>query len=225
MPSGRTHDRITLWCLPAVTGLTYGQTRSSHLTLIVAGCFLFSGLMFGPDLDIHRSYHFQRWGWLRWLWLPYQKSVRHRSFLSHGPIIGTAVRILYLTVWAAILAVPVVLVAPSVWEVQWSLSEVARMILRSLSLHSKEWLAIFLGLELGAMGHYLSDWTGSAYKRIQTQGLGKLLSNSGNKRPKTPKIFGFFSSKSTPKRRRSSSTRRPTSASNSKRNTAKKTKN
>jgi uncharacterized metal-binding protein len=220
MPSGQTHDRITLWILPVVTGWTLGQTRSSHLTLIVAGCFLFSGLMFGPDLDIQRSYHFQRWGWLRWLWLPYQKSVRHRSFLSHGPIIGTAVRVLYLSVWVIILATPVAVIARGVWEVDWSLSQLARMILRSLSQHSTEWLAIFIGLELGAMGHYLSDWGGSAYKRIQTQGLGGFLSNLVNKRLKTPRMIRFFSQKTLPKKRKSPSTRRKTSVSVPKRKTS-----
>lgn len=206
-----------------MTGLTFGQTRSSHLTLIIASCFLFSGLMFGPDLDIQRSYHFQRWGWLRWLWLPYQKSVRHRSFLSHGPIIGTAVRILYLTVWVIILAVPAILVARYAWGAEWSLSQWARILLRSLSQHSTEWLAIFLGLELGAMGHYLSDWGESTYKRIQTQGLGALFPNSTPaKRVKTRGIFGFLSSKSPSKKRKSSSNRRSNSAAASKRNSSKK---
>ena len=225
MPSGRTHDRITLWSLPAVAGLTYGHTRSSHLTLIVAGCFLFGGLMFGPDLDIHRSYHFQRWGWLRWLWLPYQKSVRHRSFLSHGPVIGTAVRVLYLAVWIGILGTPAVFVARSLWEVEWSLSGGARIALRSLSFHSREWLAIFIGLELGAMSHYLSDWVGSAYKRIQSQGLGGFLSNWADKRLKTQNLLGLFSPKPPRKKRRSPSPRRPNTPSTSKRTTAKKTKN
>ncbi len=52
MPSGRTHDRITMYALPFVAGFTLWQTRSSNATLLVAGGFLFGGLMFGPDLDI-----------------------------------------------------------------------------------------------------------------------------------------------------------------------------
>src|SRR6476469_8723425 len=102
MPSGRTHDQITLWSLPLVAALTFGQTSSSNLTLLVSGSFLFGGLMFGPDLDIY-SCQYQRWGWFKAIWLPYQKSLRHRSFLSHGPLIGTALRILYLAIWIAVL--------------------------------------------------------------------------------------------------------------------------
>ncbi|MFN7414520.1 MAG: metal-binding protein, partial [Dolichospermum sp.] len=91
MPSGQTHDRITIWSMPVVASITLVSTHSSNMTLLVAGGFMFGGLMFGPDLDIY-SRQFQRWGFLRWIWLPYQKSLRHRSFLSHGPIIGTTLR-------------------------------------------------------------------------------------------------------------------------------------
>ncbi|MEB3338049.1 MAG: metal-binding protein, partial [Leptolyngbyaceae bacterium] len=96
MPSGRTHDRITLWSLPWVGGATLVITQSSRLTLIVAGGFLLGGLMFGPDLDIY-SRQYQRWGWLKWIWLPYRKLLKHRSFWSHGFVVGTTLRLLYFT--------------------------------------------------------------------------------------------------------------------------------
>ena len=82
--------------LPIIAGCTYLLThRNSDRTLIVAGEFLFSGLMFGPDLDIY-SVQYKRWGYLRWLWIPYQKTLKHRSFFSHGLIIGTTIRLIYL---------------------------------------------------------------------------------------------------------------------------------
>ncbi len=206
MPSGRTHDRITLWSLPVVAGLTFGQTNSSRLTLLIAGSFLFSGLMFGPDLDIQKSYHIQRWGWLGWLWLPYQKSLHHRSFLSHGPLIGTAVRIIYLGMWMVLFGVPLIWLTQEVWEFEWSLSRVAKAILRSLSQESTEWLTIYCGLELGAMTHYMADWGASTYKRIQTQGLQGIFSGSVSKRVKASggvgNIFSFWRSpKRLPKRK------------------------
>ena len=95
MPSGRIHDRITLWTLPWLATIAFWKTYSGNVTLLIVGGFLFGGLMFGPDLDIY-SRHYKRWGWFRWVWLPYQKSLRHRSFLSHGPIIGTTLRLIYL---------------------------------------------------------------------------------------------------------------------------------
>lgn len=166
MPSGRTHDSITLYALPVVAGVSFWQTRSGNLTLLVAGGFLFGGLMFGPDLDIY-SLQFQRWGFLRWIWLPYQKSLRHRSFLSHGPIIGTMLRVLYLGTLLGILAV----VGAKLGNVTFNWADLGR----SLFLYGGEFFALFLGLELGAMSHSLSDWGNSAYKRVRKQGIQALL--------------------------------------------------
>src|SRR5919199_739240 len=120
MPSGQTHDRITLWSLPVVTALTVALTRSSNLTLIVSGGFLFSGLMFSPDLDLH-SRPFKRWGWLRWIWIPYQKAMHHRSVFSHGPVIGTTLRVLYLASWIALVGVLILAVVQLFQNVSWSL--------------------------------------------------------------------------------------------------------
>lgn len=152
-----------------MAGLTFGQTQSGNLTLLVSGGFLFGGLMFGPDLDIY-SCQYQRWGWFRWLWLPYQKSLRHRSLLSHGPLIGTALRILYLAIWIAVLGIVAVTIAQVLWGLKWSWHDFIQLILRSLSEHYTECFALYIGLELGAMSHSLSDWTGSAYKRCKKQG-------------------------------------------------------
>ena len=173
MPSGRTHDRITLWSLPLVAALTFGQTRSSHLTLLVSGSFLFGGLMFGPDLDIY-SCQYQRWGWFKPIWLPYQKSLRHRSFLSHGPLIGTALRILYLAIWIAVFGVLGLVMAQKIGNLGWNWLDLVFSYGRSIGEHHIEILAVYIGLELGAMSHYLSDWGGSAYKRLKKKGLSGL---------------------------------------------------
>jgi uncharacterized metal-binding protein len=170
MPSGRTHDRITLWSLPLVAALTFCLTRSSNLTLVVSGSFLFGGLMFGPDLDIY-SCQYQRWGWFKPIWLPYQKSLRHRSFLSHGPLIGTALRILYLAIWILVFGVLGLALVQKIGNLDWNWQDMVFSYGRSIGEHHIEILAIYIGLELGAMSHYLSDWGGSAYKRFKKKGL------------------------------------------------------
>ena len=98
LPSGRIHDRVTLWSLPLIAGGTLCATHRADLAFWVSGGFLVSGLILGPDLDLY-SVHYKRWGMLRWLWRPYQQAIKHRSIWSHGPIIGTIGRILYLSLW------------------------------------------------------------------------------------------------------------------------------
>jgi uncharacterized metal-binding protein len=177
MPSGRTHDRITLWCIPALAAVTYQATHSPQITGIVTGSFLFSGLMFGPDLDIH-SKQYKRWGPVRWIWLPYRKSMRHRSVLSHGPLVGTTVRIAYLLLLLLLLWLMVI----AGWAVteQWlnhravgwdALStplqhQFTRQLAQSLEGSPALWASAFVGLELGALSHIISDHVVSACKRL-----------------------------------------------------------
>jgi uncharacterized metal-binding protein len=183
MPSGHTHDRITIWSIPAVASATLILTRSSNVTLLVAGGFMFAGLMFGPDLDIY-SRQFQRWGFLRWIWLPYQKSLRHRSFLSHGLIIGTTLRVVYLTTFLGFVGILVLVIFAKLGNVALNWGEVWGTAGRTISIYYGEFLALFLGCELGAMSHSFSDWTGSAYKRFQKQGVRGLLPSGKIKKPK-----------------------------------------
>ncbi|MBD1843971.1 metal-binding protein [Cyanobacteria bacterium FACHB-63] len=175
MPSGRTHDSITLWSLPIVAATTFGLTQSGNLTLLVSGGFLFAGLMFGPDLDIY-SQQYKRWGVLRWIWLPYRRSLKHRSIFSHGAIIGTIGRIFYLSIWLALFAI-VAIVSGAIAQqllgntVNWQATAQSSVIatfgqtIQLIQRASIECLALTIGLELGAMSHSLSDWVGSTIKR------------------------------------------------------------
>lgn len=164
MPSGRTHDRITVYCLPVVTLIAFWSTRHGGLTLLALGGFLFGGLMCGPDLDV-RSVQSQRWGWLAWIWRPYRGSLRHRSWLSHGPIAGTLLRLLYLGLWgllALLLGLEIVNASGYV-AVTWSdLGQGLRWLLWH---HRGAWLCWAIGLEAGAMSHSLSDWLVSHWRR------------------------------------------------------------
>ena len=156
MPSGKTHDRITLWLLPAIVIAAYLLTRSSDLTLLCAVGFFVSGLILGPDLDIH-SLHYRRWGWLRFFWLPYQKLIPHRSWLSHGFLVGTSIRLLYLSVWLFLAAALLLAIAQLFIGFDWNWHSFA---IERIKMISDRWqlaIALFIGLELGSMSHYLSD--------------------------------------------------------------------
>ena len=107
MASGHTHERITQLATPFVAASAFWH--SADVTLAVAagvGCWL--GIYLSPDLDIcgmtrsenQVARHFGRVvGILFWLfWYPYGRLIRHRSFWSHAPLVGTAGRLVYMAV-------------------------------------------------------------------------------------------------------------------------------
>lgn len=162
MPSGHTHDRITWGCFPFITLGGYILTQSWTVAIASGASFLFSGLMFGPDLDIH-SKQYRRWGLLRWIWIPYQRYIPHRSWLSHGPIVGTAGRVLYLGGFFGVGLAVFAIARGQAWadyvpaltsDEFWS------------ATYHREMIAGGTGLELGAFSHYASDWVGSKLKRL-----------------------------------------------------------
>ena len=94
MPSGKTHTKITyVTCLPvaAIVWYFFGPL----ISLLVLVSYVFAGQMFNGDLDI-KSGPYNRWGAFKFIWNPYQKTFKHRSFYTHGPVAGTAIRLLWV---------------------------------------------------------------------------------------------------------------------------------
>ena len=169
MPSGKNHDRITWICLPLIILISLLIAQRFDLTIIVAFAFVFSGLMFGPDLDIY-SQQYKRWKWIKFIWLPYQKTLKHRSFLSHGFIIGTVVRVLYLSIVIFLLAIFLVAIAQLFWGFSWNWQKIVNLGYVNLTRkYYLEAIALLVGLELGAMSHYLADEIASHLKASKNQ--------------------------------------------------------
>ncbi len=168
MPSGKTHDRITFSLLPVVLLASYLATRQWYLSLLVGAGVLFGGLMFGPDLDIH-SVQYKRWGLFRWLWLPYRWSLRHRSFWSHGFLVGTALRLFYLILLLVLVLVIPTAIAIFTWKLEHQTFTSA--FFQGLGQLQTEIIAVIVGIEIGAMGHSLSDVVVSAYQRKKSSRL------------------------------------------------------
>lgn len=174
MPSGRTHDRITLYTLPAITAIAGWFSRSAAIALAVGATYLFAGLMFGGDLDT-RSHQYNRWLWLRWIWLPYRRHFRHRSWWTHGPIVGTAVRLIYLGIWVGLPALAIAYAGHHLLDWRWTPSLWLTQTWRWLQSPAggsgySVWeilAAIVIGLECGSLSHSCSDWIGSAIGRWQ----------------------------------------------------------
>ncbi len=112
--SGKNHDRAILFTSPIV-GII-GVSHSLELGIIAASAHLLGGLYLSPDLDL-KSKPFKRWGILRVLWMPYQKLIPcHRHWLSHGVIVGSVVRLLYL----AVLLLPLWFLFPDLQQAEWA---------------------------------------------------------------------------------------------------------
>lgn len=149
MASGRAHDRAT-WLLALPFGLLWGPWLGPPGIATAALAFLLGGLWLSPDLDT-RSNPTRRWGPLRLLWWPYRRLLRHRSLLSHSPLLGTSGRLLYLM--ALLLALCLLgrpLGAPGPAELL--------ALLRGLWQQQRDLgLAVLLGLEASAWLHLLQD--------------------------------------------------------------------
>ena len=185
MPAGRIHDRITLWGLPFLGSLAWVMSRNSQTTLLLCSGYLVGGLILGPDLDIY-SRHYQRWGWFRWIWVPYQKTIPHRSLWSHGFLVGTTLRLAYLVLWGAGLVglgllVWAGLVAGQDWwpTFQYQTQVYCDRGWAIIQRYPLESILIYVGLEMGAMSHSVVDWVTSAWKRSRRK--------SRTPRKKTPK--------------------------------------
>jgi uncharacterized metal-binding protein len=169
MPDGYTHDALTLvaasFAAPISLGLIFDGNPGQGALFV--GSFLVSGLLFSDDLDIH-SIEYRRWRQLRYLWLPYQKLIPHRSWLSHGLIVGPALRILYfavvftLFVWAVLTALSHVVPLDASGLVGGWLAAIGQSIID----HPGWWATAFAGFVLGGMLHSLADWLWTWWRHL-----------------------------------------------------------
>jgi uncharacterized metal-binding protein len=137
MASGRWHDRAVYFATPIV-GIV-GSAYSIELGIIAASAHGLAGIFLSPDLDTV-SKPFKRWGVFKFLWIPYQKYIPHRSPLSHAPVLGSAIRLLYLSA----LLLPLWIIFPGLQQVEWAITW-------------QKAIAFLVGVELSALNHLLLD--------------------------------------------------------------------
>lgn len=154
MPSGRTHGLITTLAAAPVFVSALLLTSDSTLALCTGGgCLL--GLLIEPDLD-HDNENTASEARARrlfgpfasfWLlpWRIYGKAIKHRHWLSHGPIIGTAIRWLYLSFW---ILLPMIILS---FTAEWDLTPIVT------GVPPKYYLATFLGNALSDFLHWSAD--------------------------------------------------------------------
>lgn len=162
MPSGKTHDLLTVLLIPPTFFVAWIVASSPALALVLTFFTLFGGFMFGPDLDTH-SRQYTRWGVFRFLWFPYKVVFSHRSRWSHGILFGTLIRVLYFTGVVALLTALAVYGrallltggAPAPVEVWHEWQAIYAVITRHTDDGAA--LATFIGLWWGAAIHTIAD--------------------------------------------------------------------
>jgi uncharacterized metal-binding protein len=171
MPSGKTHDAITMLLAVPTFVAAWGVTGSVALASVVTAAMLFGGLMFGPDLDI-QSRQYTRWGVFRFVWLPYKWMFRHRSRWSHGIIFGTLIRVVYfVSVLTLVSAAAFYLYMSYVVGKPPDFAEYLRAWrgfeagLRWQGAFKQLTLATLAGLWWGAASHTISDVTWSVLRK------------------------------------------------------------
>lgn len=107
------HDGAIKWtAVPfGAVAVLVAQTwaKDPMVGVISTSAYVFGGYMLSPDLDT-MSRPYLRWGLLKFIWLPYQWMVPHRSPVSHSVVLGTVGRVLYLVsvvelLWLGVVAV------------------------------------------------------------------------------------------------------------------------
>ena len=161
MASGKTHDWFTWVMAPVAWAFAdFGLHCSKpHCWLILIGT-LAGGLLLSPDLDI-RSRPFYRWGVFRFIWWPYQWMIRHRSPLSHGIIIGSWLRLLYLSAVLALLYCATY--AALVHWLHVPPRATGQDVLAFARHHLDNILWLGVGLWVGALLHIVLDYFSSAW--------------------------------------------------------------
>jgi uncharacterized metal-binding protein len=171
MPNANAHDTITYSLIP-FTYLGAEMYWADHtISVIATSAMLFSGLMFGPDLDL-KSRPYRRWGPLRFIWKPYQALIPHRSKLSHGPILGTIIRIVYFLFMFCVVCATAVYLAQiyihgqrTTWTAEYEMIKANIFDIWNETEKLYFW-AGFVGLWVGALSHTTADIVWSTYKKI-----------------------------------------------------------
>ena len=149
MSSGRDHDQQTkLWRIPF--GLAISIVLGLQNGIISSLAFWIGGIFLSPDLDTN-SLCLKRWGIFGIIWSPYRKLIPHRSLLSHGPFIGTLLRLVYLITITYLIYNLIIHIGITSIEIS------EQTINNFLTTNQVHLYAIFLGIEGSAWLHIIQD--------------------------------------------------------------------
>lgn len=136
MPNGSTHDKITYITTPVVGIVSCLLVKDITSIVILTLTYLFASMMFNGDLDTN-SKPYNRWWLFKMIWIPYQLLFTHRSIWTHWYLLGTVIRLLYIS---HIIILIFITFKFSIVDINWYYMGL-----------------VFIGLELGNSIHTISD--------------------------------------------------------------------
>lgn len=170
MADGRTHATLTYATALLVGAGSAGVVSSASLPpaqttalvgTAIAGCLF--GLIVYPDLDISplegkTVYGIQiatRMIGFLWvlMWLPYGILIPHRSPLSHLPVLGTAIRLVYFGVFVFLIS--------SIWGGHWWLYDYLFIIYKTYTI------VFIIALMIADFVHFFADILISSERRYR----------------------------------------------------------
>jgi uncharacterized metal-binding protein len=167
MPGYKAHTSTNLTALAGISYLMAEHyTVSSTLVSIAAASFIAATFILSPDLDLKHSSPTRNWGFLRFLWRPYQAAFKHRG-LSHNIFFSSVTRIGYL-----ICIFATALVGAHAWANPGSVDFFATTTLlieparSALSTHGEQLAAVGIGIALSDTCHIVTDRFVSALKKL-----------------------------------------------------------
>ncbi len=152
--TGREHYIAGIATSILVGMASYMSHGNKSIAYLISAAGIISTTFLDPDLDmaenalINRKYTpgvVKRWGFLKFIWLPYGYVFRHRSVFTHFPFLSDLIRLLYLFV---VVFLPIDLTL-------FNLSLTSK--LKTLHLKPNEILAVWLGMGSSTAVHYLTD--------------------------------------------------------------------
>jgi uncharacterized metal-binding protein len=152
--TGREHYIAGIATSILVGMASYMSHGNKSIAYLISASGIISTTFLDPDLDmaenalINRKYTpsvVKRWGFFKFIWLPYGYVFRHRSVFTHFPFLSDLIRLLYLFI---VVFLPIDLAL-------FNLSLTSK--LKTLHLKPNEILAVWLGMGSSTAVHYLTD--------------------------------------------------------------------
>lgn len=130
--------------------------------VLVAAGVMFGGTLNSPDLDTP-STPYNHWGVFRFIWLPYQIIIKHRSPFSHWPVLASVFKLTYLFVMLNLI-IDVLILMANLWfiaigdsfRIAVTVWQVAAFLFQPLR-YPVVWVFI-VGDVIGEASHIITDW-------------------------------------------------------------------